>query len=305
MARAKVCFSARSPRGVRRRAQRPARGADSQSVLRGLCGRRDRGGLRAGLSAGDAPDRLPARSRCARRGAAGTHRRDVSRLAVQSAGRGRRLGLSAARDRAGAAASAFWCSATNATGKSTPERAPPGMLEAAGTGSKTSSCSIRCRSARTCRDCASASPPATAASSRNFSNCATSRRRRCRSRCSTSPSPPMRTRPMSRRTAGSIGRSSISPTRSSATATAIAGRPAASSCGSTWRRRAAARPRPSKLVARRRRARRARPLLGPRPGRRQQSGRRLYPRRHGAGQRDHGGGAAPPRRGAWLIMVRY
>ena len=44
---------------------------------------------------------------------------------------------------------------------------------------------------------------------------------------------------MSRRTGGSIRRNSISPTRSSATATATGGRPAASSSGSTSRRRAA------------------------------------------------------------------
>jgi hypothetical protein len=44
-----------------------------------------------------------------------------------------------------------------------------------------------------------------------------------------------------RRTAGSIRRSSISPTRSSATATATGGRAAGSSSGSTCRRRAATR----------------------------------------------------------------
>ncbi len=51
-------------------------------------------------------------------------------------------------------------------------------------------------------------------------------------------------------------------------------------------------------VAGGRRARRARPLSRARAGRRQQSRRGLYPRRHGAGQGDHGGGAASPRRGA-------
>src|SRR6202034_495628 len=37
-----------------------------------------------------------------------------------------------------------------------------------------------------------------------------------------------------------------------------------------------------------------------RAGRRQQSGRRLYPRSHGAEQRDHRRGAASPRRGVGL-----
>ena len=52
---------------------------------------------------------------------------------------------------------------------------------------------------------------------------------------------PMATRPMSRRTASSTSRNSISPTRSSATATATSVRPAASSSGSTSARTAATR----------------------------------------------------------------
>ena len=48
-------------------ARGPAGRAHSQSVLCGLCGRRDRRRLRAGLSADHARDRLPARPRCARR----------------------------------------------------------------------------------------------------------------------------------------------------------------------------------------------------------------------------------------------
>ena len=75
------------------------------------------------------------------------------------------------------------------------------MLEPAGPDYATSSCSSRCRSARTCPGCASDSSPATARSSPTSSNCATSRRRRCRSRRSGSPSPPTRTSGMSRRTA--------------------------------------------------------------------------------------------------------
>ena len=49
-------------------------------------------------------------------------------------------------------------------------------------------------------------------------------------------------------------------------------------------------------VAGGRRARRARPLSRARAGRRLKSRRGLYPRRHGAGQGGHGGGAASPRR---------
>ena len=72
------------------------------------------------------------------------------------------------------------------------------------------------------------------------SSCATSPRRRCRCRRRRSRSRPTATRRMSRRTASSTSPSSISPTRSSATATATSARPAASSSGSTCRRRAAA-----------------------------------------------------------------
>ena len=54
----------------------------------------------------------------------------------------------------------------------------------------------------------------------------------------------------------------------------------------------------AEAVARGRRARAARPLHRARPGRRQQSRRGLHPRRHGAGQGDHGGGVASHRRGA-------
>ena len=72
-----------------------------------------------------------------------------------------------------------------------------------------------------------------------FTSCAMSPHPRCRCRCSMSRSPPTATRRMSRRTAGSTGSSSISPTRSSAIATAMPGRPAASASGSTCRRAAA------------------------------------------------------------------
>ena len=74
-----------------------------------------------------------------------------------------------------------------------------------------------------------------------ISSCAISRRRRCRARRSTSPSPPMATRRMCGKTARSIRPSSISPTRSSATATATSVRPADFFSGSTSRNTAAAR----------------------------------------------------------------
>ena len=136
-------------------------------------------------------------------------------------------------------------------------------------------------------------------SSRAFSSCATSPRRRCRCRRSASPSPPMATRRMSKRTAGSTRRNSISPTRSSATATAIGARPAASFFGSTCPRRAATRR--SRCGCGGRRACASCPAAISRAtGRRLQSGPRLHPRRHGAGPRNHGRGAASPRRGAGL-----
>ena len=273
---------------------------DSQSVLRRLCGRRGRRRLRAGLSAGDRGNRLPARPRRALRRAARAHRRLLHRLAGQPAGRGRRPRLSHAPRRAGAPLRLPGVHRRMLLARSTPgKRAAPACWRRQGPTSPTWSCSSRCPSARTCRGCASASPPATADSSRAFSSCATSPRRRCRCRRSRSRSPPMATRPMSKRTGGSTRRNSISPTRSSATATAIGGRPAASSSGSTYRRRAATR-RSRCGSGARRAARRPRPLSRARPGRRLQSRPRLHPRRHGAGQGDHGRGAASPRRGAGL-----
>ena len=165
--------------------------------------------------------------------AAGAHRRVLPRLAVQPAGRGRRCRLSHAARCAGAALRLPGVRRRMLL-RDLSER-PPAARHAgsvAGPTSPTSWCSIRCRSAPTCRACASALPPATAASSPAMSSCATSRRRRCRCRCRRSPSRPMPTRRMSKRTASSMSPSSISPTRSSATATATSARPAASSCGS-------------------------------------------------------------------------
>src|SRR5712692_5892461 len=120
------------------------------------------------------------------------------------------------------------------------EHAPPGMLEAACPDFAMRWCSTRSPSARACRDCGSASRPATGASSASSSTCATSRPPRCRSPPRPSRSLPMRTRRTSRRTGGSTRRSSTSPTRSSAIATVTGARPAGSSCGLTSARSAAA-----------------------------------------------------------------
>ena len=176
---------------------------------------------------------------------------------------------------------------------------PAGMLEAAGPTSPTWSCSSRCRSARTCRACASASPPATGASSRASSSCATSRRRRCRCRRSGWRSPPTATRRMSRRTAGSTSRKFD-------LADQIIGdrygyrRPAGGfflwlDVSGAGRRRGGG----AAAVARGGAARRARPLSRARPGRRLNPGAATSASpwcRTG----DHGRGAASPGRGAGL-----
>src|SRR5665811_2298730 len=80
-----------------------------------------------------------------------------------------------------------------------------------------------CRSARTCRACGSALPPATGNFSACFTSCAMSQPPRCRCRCSMSRSRPTAMRRMSRKIAGSTGSNSISPTRFWVIATAIAG----------------------------------------------------------------------------------
>ena len=77
-----------------RRARGKTGGADPQSVLCRLRRRRRGCRLRAGLSAGDAGNRFPARSRRARRGAAGAHRRFLPRLALEPARRRRQPRLS-------------------------------------------------------------------------------------------------------------------------------------------------------------------------------------------------------------------
>ena len=172
---------------------------------------------------------------------AGAHRGFLHRLARQPAGRGRRPRLSRAHRRAGPALRIPGFQRRMLFGdlhQSTRRRACSKRRRRI---SPTSSSSSRSPNARTCRGCASALPPATATSSRAFSSCATSQRRRCRCRRSGWRSPPMPTRRMSTRTGGSMRRNSISPIRSSATATAIGGRPAVSFSGSTFRHRAATR----------------------------------------------------------------
>ena len=75
-------------RALCRRAQGQTCDPDAQSVLSGLCRRRPRRGLRSDLSADHARQRIPAGSRRARRRHAGANRRDLHRLAGQSARRG-------------------------------------------------------------------------------------------------------------------------------------------------------------------------------------------------------------------------
>ena len=183
------------------RARRQARDPDPQSVLRRLCGRRGRRRIasrsicRRRAQTGFLPDLDAHRRRAAR-----AHRRVLSRLAVQPAGRGRRRrlsrrGSSALARRYGFLVFADECYCEIYLNGRAAARHAGGCR---GRTSPTSWCSTRCRSAPTCRACASASPPATAASSPATSSCATSRRRRCRCRRRRSRSPPMATRPMSR-----------------------------------------------------------------------------------------------------------
>ena len=101
---ARGTFSGRDRRrALGQRPTRTAGHADPQPVLCRLCRGRGGGQLRAGLSAGDRRDRLPARPRCAAGRTAGAHRRLLHRLARQSAGRGRGPRLSATHGRHGAA----------------------------------------------------------------------------------------------------------------------------------------------------------------------------------------------------------
>src|SRR5581483_4683072 len=110
--------------------------------------------------------------------------------------------------------------------------APGSMLECAGPDFSRVVVFQCCRSVRTCRACASASPPATRSFWLPSTSCAMSPHPRCRCRCSRSRPPLTATRRMSRKTASSIASSSISPTKSSAIATATSVPPAASASGS-------------------------------------------------------------------------
>ena len=182
---------------------------------------------------------------------------------------------------------------------------PPGMLEAAGADfsnvvvfnslSKRSNLPGAARRPRRRRR---------RSSCRNFSTTATWSRRRCRARCRKSRSPPTATRRMSKKTAGSTGSSSISPTRSSATATAIA-RPAG---GFFLWLDVAAYGGSEKVALKLWREAGVRMLPGGYLAHDQadgsQSRRGLHPRRHGAGSGNHGGGAASPCRRARLSGIR-
>ena len=198
-------------------------------------------------------------------------------------------------------ASASWSSATSAIRKSTRTHAPAGMLEAAGPDFANvvvfQSLSKRSnlpglRVGFAAGDRGFPGPLPRSAQRRGPAGAGAGAAGGHRGLCGRSPrrgQPP----PLQRR-------NSISPIRSSATATAIGARPAASFSGSTSRRRAATKPPRCgcggeaglRVVPGR--------YLAQPTSRRQQSGRRLHPRRHGAGQRHHRGGAASPRRGARL-----
>ena len=210
--------------------------------------------------------------------------------------------LSHAAGRARAAASASSCSPTNATRKSTSRQ---DRRRHAGTSpaptSPTSSCSIRCRSARTCPGCASASPPATDVSWRDFSTA------QCRGAAGAGAGAGGRDRGLQRRGAcGGEPPALLGEVRSRRPdhrqpLRLHSARPAASSCGSTCRRRAAAKRSTLKLWRE----------AGVRVHARADISRAIRPTArnpgadyirvaHGAGPGDHGRGAASPRRRARL-----
>ena len=148
-------------------------------------------------------------------------------------------------------------------------RAPAGMLEAAGPTSPTWWYSTRSPSARTCPGCASASSPATAVP-RPLSRAAQRRGAAGAGAGAGVAVAAYGDEAHVEGTASSMRPNSISPTRSSVTATATAARPADSSCGSTCRagrRRGGG----AAALARGGAARAARALSRARPGRRLQS----------------------------------
>ena len=244
-ARARACSSAAiaAERWVNGR-RRPPGDPDAQSVLRRLCGRRGR--RRTASRSICRPPPRPASCPTSMRSTDELLARTVAFYLASPAnpqGAVAERGLSRAAGRRSRAASASWCSATNATPRSIPRHAPPGMLEA---------CRPRLRqrrgvpvavealeparpARRLCRRRPQVPRPLPRAAQRR-------RRRRCRCRRSGSPSRPTATKPHVEENRGSTRRNSISPTRSSATATATGGRPAASSSGSTSPRMAATRP---------------------------------------------------------------
>src|SRR5262249_11428682 len=120
----------------------------------------------------------------------------------------------------------------------------------------------------------------------------------------------MATRRMWKKIGGFTRKNSISPTRSSATVTVTAGRPAHSFCGSTSRRRAATKRWRCGCGARRGcagergaispGAKPDAPNPGPGTFRVPSARTRLHSRRHGAGPGHDRTGAPPPRRGVGL-----
>ena len=147
-------------------ARRQAGDPDAQSVLRGLFGRRGRGRLRAGLSAGARakPASCPISTRFDE--LARAHGRVLSRLAGEPAGLGRRRAYLARLVGARAPLRLPDVRRRMLFGDlSQRPRAARHAASCRGRTSPTSWCSTRCPSARTCPACASASPPATAASS--------------------------------------------------------------------------------------------------------------------------------------------
>ena len=278
------------PRRHRRRAlgQRPARqarDADAQSVLRRLCGRRGRRALRAGLPAGHRRDRLscPTSTRSPR--ICSRARSLSSRVARKPARLGRRSppisrALSRLRARFGFLVFSDECYSEIYT-----QHAPAGMLEAAAPDfanvvvfqslSKRSNLpGLRIGFAAGDRnflarflELRNVAAPQVPVPAQRVAIAAYGDEDACRGK------PPALSR-----------KNSISPTRSSATVTATAGRPAASSlarCLRAWRRRGGG----AAAVAGGWPAGRAGQLSRARAGRRHQSGRRLHPRRHGAGPR--------------------
>ena len=145
-------------------ARRPAGRAYSQSVLCRVFGRRHRRRLRTGLFAGDRRVRLSARPRRAERTAAWRARSRAISLRRPIRRARWRVALISPSSRRWRGVSASWCSATNVIAKSMATGRPPECSTQPRRISPTSSCFIRYPSARACRACASASPPATVVS---------------------------------------------------------------------------------------------------------------------------------------------